>query len=281
LFRQGENEYAAGRYEVAIELWERAYAMDPRAGLQYNLAQAYGRTGMIVEERHALELFLARLAEVEPEAMSGSEASSARARIAAIDARLARTAIVLRGVPRHAVVTIDGSAAQMENGRVPVSAGSHAIRVELPGFLPFTTTVAVVPAATAEVDVELHVAPQEERETLVVTGAPVVEEERPSRAPIAMLVTGGVIFAGGSALGGLAIHHSRGTFRDTSEAEQGRRFGIGADVSLGVGLALATTGLVLVLVRDDAPSDEPSPTVAVGMTGTAMGTAMPAMEVTW
>lgn len=281
MFRQGENEYAAGRYEVAIELWERAYAMDPRPGLQYNLAQAYGRTGMIVEERRALELFLERLADTEPEAINGSEASSARARIAAIDARLARTAIELRGVPRHALVTIDGERIEHSNGRHPVSAGSHAIRVELPGFVPFTTTVTVVAAAVAQVDVELQVAPVEEANDASRTPPAIVaEEEGPSPLPLTLLISGGVLVAGGSALGGLAVHYSRGTFRDTSDAERSRRFGIGADVTLGVGAALAVTGLVLVLVRDDE-EEAPAPTVAVGMTGSSVGTVMPAMEVTW
>src|SRR5688572_5769687 len=87
LYRQGETEYAEGRYEAAIALWERAYALDPRPALQYNLAQAYGRAAMFPEERRALELFLSRLAEEQPEELNSADATSARARIAAIDER--------------------------------------------------------------------------------------------------------------------------------------------------------------------------------------------------
>lgn len=281
MFRQGEAEYAAGRYEVAIELWERAYALDPRAGLQYNLAQAYGRTGMIVEERRALTLFLERLAEIEPEAMSGSEASSARARIAAIEARLARTAIVLRGVPRHAVITLDGSVVALEGDRIRVDAGSHAVRVELEGFLPYTTTITVSPAATAEVHVELQVAPQPGAPAVVAPTPSEPEPERASVAPLALLISGGTVFVGGSVLGGIALRNARGSFRGSSDADRSRSFGIAADVTLGLGVALAATGLVLVLTSDEDENETPTPTVALGVSSSSSGTALPSMEVTW
>lgn len=286
LFRQGETEYAAGRYEVAIALWERAYAMDPRPGLQYNLAQAYGRTGMLAQERRALELFLSRLTETEPGAMQGSEASSARARIAAIDERLARTAIVLRGVPRHAALFVDGTPATLEGDRVRVAAGSHTVRVELAGFEAFSTTVAVAPAMTAEVDVELRVAasaPDDDapaRDVDAEAGTP--EAPRgPSRVPEALLISGGTLVVGGSLVGGFAIRASRGEFRGSADADRGHALGIAADVTLGVGAALAVTGLVLLVTRDDGGSETDAPVVALGVGRTQAGTTLPSLEVTW
>lgn len=279
LFRQGEAEYAAGRYQEAISLWERAYAMDPRAGLQYNLAQAYGRSGLLTEERRALELFLSRLAETEPEAAESADAISARARITAIDERIARTAIVLRGVPRHADITLDGAPVTLEVDRVRVEPGSHTIRVVLEGFEAFTSTVTVVAATTAEVHVELVPV----RADAAIAPAPVVlaaPPESASRVPVALLVTGATVFAGGSVLGGLAIHYSRGTLRGTDRAQRGRAFGIAADVTLGVGIAAAGTGALMLLLRDD-PREADAPSVTPAVASSALGTTMPAIEVSF
>ena len=43
LFTQGQAAYETGDYETAVSSWERAYELDPRPLLQYNLAQAYER----------------------------------------------------------------------------------------------------------------------------------------------------------------------------------------------------------------------------------------------
>jgi hypothetical protein len=156
------------------------------------------------------------------------------------------------------------------------------VRVELAGFLPYTTTITVSPAATAEVHVELQVAPQQGAPAVTSPAAAVpTEPPHASVAPLALLISGGTVFVGGSVLGGIAIHNTRGSFRGTEAAERGRRFGIAADVTLGIGVALAATGLVLVLTSDDEDEASPEPSVALGMSGTSSGTVLPAVEVTW
>ena len=44
-FTQGEQAYRVGNYDEAVELWQRAYSMDPRPRIQYNLSQAFERLG--------------------------------------------------------------------------------------------------------------------------------------------------------------------------------------------------------------------------------------------
>jgi len=53
LFRAGQELYRRGDYETAIAHWSAAYELDPRPLLQFNLSQAYGRMGKLVEERAA------------------------------------------------------------------------------------------------------------------------------------------------------------------------------------------------------------------------------------
>ena len=47
LFTQGQAAYETGDYDTAVRLWLRAYELDPRPLLQYNLAQAYERLGQL------------------------------------------------------------------------------------------------------------------------------------------------------------------------------------------------------------------------------------------
>ena len=72
----------------------------------------------------------------------------------------------------------------------------------------------------------------------------------------------------------------RGRLRGPDRAQGGRAFGIAADVTLGVGIAAAGTGALMLLLRDDPPeADAPSVTPAVA--SSALGTTMPAIEVSF
>ena len=125
LFQQGQAAYQAGEYESAIEAWERAYAMDPRPALQYNLAQAYGRLARVEEEAAALRLYIAG-ALAAGTASDDSQIVSARARLSAIADRIRRTGIQLTGVPAGAHVLVDGTPNMAGNG--------EAIRLDGLGF---------------------------------------------------------------------------------------------------------------------------------------------------
>jgi tetratricopeptide (TPR) repeat protein len=58
LFLEGERHYAAKRYREAIELFERAYTLSERAGLLYNLGNAYERIGDAENAVKYLRLYL-------------------------------------------------------------------------------------------------------------------------------------------------------------------------------------------------------------------------------
>ena len=63
LFRQGALEYRGGHFEASVELLRRAYAIEPAAVLQYNLARALEGLGDLEGALVAYEAFL----EGEPE----------------------------------------------------------------------------------------------------------------------------------------------------------------------------------------------------------------------
>lgn len=60
LFLEGDELYAEGRYEEAIERFERSYALSGRPALLFNLANAYERLGQYASAADALRRYLER-----------------------------------------------------------------------------------------------------------------------------------------------------------------------------------------------------------------------------
>lgn len=251
LFARGQEQYALGHYESAIDAWEAAYALDPRPALQYNLAQAYGRLGRVEDEQRALTAYVegALAAGASPD---DDQMVSARARLVAIRDRIRRTGVQLTGMPDGAEVTVDGQSVEVTNGEsVPLAPGSHRIVVAAEGYEDYSYSVVVRAGETMVVPVML------ERERDRGAG-----EESSSGSPlrtvgIVGLSVGGAAIVTGGLLGIVALKKSDGVYDGTSDADSARSMALGSDVALGVGGAIAATGLVLVLVgRPD--DDEPA-----------------------
>ncbi len=237
LFLQGQEAYQHGDYEAAVEHWERAYALDARPALQYNLAQAYGRLGRLVEERDALERYIA---SADPE---DSLLSAARARVATLRERLARTALRVEGGAPGAVLLVDGE----ERGRLPltdplsVEPGSHAIEARAEGYATFRSTAIVPPSEVVDVQVAMA----------ELTSAPV-----PVSA-IALFAGGGAVLVGGGTLGVISFVKSGDAIPGSRSADRAHAMALTADIMYGVGGAALVTGLVLYLVRDDEGDGDP------------------------
>jgi tetratricopeptide (TPR) repeat protein len=60
LFLEGDELYAQGRYEEAIERFEHSYALSGRPALLFNLANAYERLGQYASAADALRRYLER-----------------------------------------------------------------------------------------------------------------------------------------------------------------------------------------------------------------------------
>lgn len=254
LFQRGRGAYETGDFEGAVEAWRAAYELDPRPLLQFNLAQAYERLGRLQESLDAYERFLAAAPS------DAEDVPAARIRAAAIQQRLARTGIVLRGGPEGAAVLIDGT----ERARLPrpdpiaVPPGSYRVQVQAEGYEPFESVVAVTAGAQVEVEVAMQASDGVEQPTPTERGGV-------STIGIAIAAGGGALIVGGAVTGILALGAAGdATTRDDSDADRARTLGLVTDILLGVGAAAAVTGVVLMFVLG---GDEDRATAVAPMIG--------------
>ena len=259
LFSQGQVAYRRGDYEAAVDLWKRAYAIDARPLLQFNLAQASGRMGKLSEERAALQRFLETATPEE----TGIEAAASR--LTVVERSLARTAISVKldGL-EGARVFVDGE----DRGLLPrpdpfrVEPGTHTIEVRLEGYEPFDAHLVVPAGEQVEVRVELA------REA----GARGVADASPPKknvTPYVLYGSGGALILTGAILGGLSLSASADAPpAGSADADRSRALAIGADVAIATGAAVAVTGLILHLVgRKSGKERAFVPTVGPGLIG--------------
>lgn len=254
LFQRGRGAYETGDFEGAVEAWQAAYELDPRPLLQFNLAQAYERLGRLQESLDAYERFLAAAPS------DAEDVPAARIRAAAIQQRLARTGIVLRGGPDGAVVYVDGT----ERARLPrpdpiaVPPGSYRVLVQAEGYQPFESVVAVTAGAQVEVTVQMS-------DRVVPEPTTPQEGGGVSTIGIAVAAGGGALLVGGAVTGILALGAAGdATTSDDSDADRARTLGLVTDILLGVGAAAAVTGVVLMFVLG---GDEDRATAVAPMIG--------------
>lgn len=272
-FRRGQTAYQQGDYETAITEWTSAYSSDPRPLLQYNLAQAYERLGRLVEARTALETYVANAAS------NDTNQADARARLASLRERLARTGVRVSGGPEGAAILIDGH----DWGRLPrpdmiaVEPGTHRLIVRLTGYQDFNATVVVPAGQTVDMPIEMTAsAPAATPATSTSPAAAAAAGENngnvgptaggsgggatassgSSPLPIILMASGGAVFVAGLVVGIIAVGKANNA--ETSDgplAQRARTLGVVADISMGAGLAAAGVGVVLLLTGGSHSSD--------------------------
>ncbi len=154
-FLEGLDHYEHGRFQEAIDAFERAAAIVPSADLWFNIARAY-------EELHdygaAAESYRRYLRDrVEP-----PDAEAVQARIASLEARAeterqsrdrpATGRLVVRADRPGAEVRLDGEVSATTPVPAPLVVAPERHRLELTheGDLPFRAEVRVEPGMTAE-----------------------------------------------------------------------------------------------------------------------------------
>jgi hypothetical protein len=130
-FRRGDERFARGDYQGALEEYERAYEWLPVYNVLYNIGAANLRLQRWAAARRALAAYLE---------LGGSELSPARVReVRGYLEELGRktaTLSLLLNVP-DAEVHIDGvRIAPTEIAGLVVEPGEHVVRVSKPGFRP-------------------------------------------------------------------------------------------------------------------------------------------------
>ncbi|MCB9593834.1 MAG: tetratricopeptide repeat protein [Sandaracinaceae bacterium] len=240
LFMQGQAAYETGDYNTAVRLWTRAYELDDRPLLQYNLAQAYERLGQLDQAVTAYRIY------IDHTPGDDQRATNARARIASLEQRVGQTSITLTGGVQGAHVVIDGS----DRGLLPrpdafhVDPGSHRIVVRADGYADFVSTVAVSAGQQASVAVEMQPGTSGTAPNTLGGGGI-------STVGLIVALGGAGLVIGGAIVGGVALGQAGSAPGNTGpEADGARTTALVADILFGLGGAAVVAGVVLMFVLE-------------------------------
>ncbi len=146
-FMAGQDYYTQGRYDKAIEEFEEAYRLEPKPLLLYNIAMAQEKVG---ELEKAVD-YLKRYLEATPD---NEDRTILLAKVANLEARIAKTGIKITASEAEATVFVDGKDVGKTPvaGVIPLSVGAHKIKVSKKGFEDFKMNVAVSSGQTTPVE---------------------------------------------------------------------------------------------------------------------------------
>lgn len=259
LFFQGSAAYRMGNYEEAVDVWQRAYALDPRPLLLYNLGQAYERLGRLTEAVDATERYLSQADPNDP------QRADAMARLSAMRERLQRTGIRVVTDVEGGVILVDGE----DRGRTPrrdpiqVAPGPHTVVIQARGYQEFRSSVTVTAGMVAQVPVELRPIGGAGPEVAAAGAEP--EEETEVVRPLGGWVTvgaGGALVVTGLVLDLLANSTANdATYANSPNADTARRLARTGDTLLFTGIAAAAGGVLwLLLGAKEVQPDQPAAT---------------------
>lgn len=137
-FALGYRLVQEGKLEAGIAAFERAYAASPHFSVLFNLAQAYAASGDVVRAVDTFQRYLSEGGDQVPE----SRRSSVNQAIAYHSRRIGELDV---GAPSGSSILLDGVLVGTAPLKAPlrVGAGSHVVRVELPGHRPSEQRVSV------------------------------------------------------------------------------------------------------------------------------------------
>lgn len=270
-FRQGRDLLARGEYVAACAAFRSSQELDPQLGTQYNLGLCYEKGGMLASAWGELTDLAAR-------DTNNARKKDAAKRARALEPRLVKVLLVVRGSTPGLVVKRDGKDVTPIVGvATPVDPGSTVIEATAEGYEPFTLETAIIgegttvtleiPALTALPPPPVDDTPPPVDDTPPV----VVEKPRPidldpgaGRRKLG-LVLGGVGVGGlvvGATFGVLAMRANQdasdecggdvgdcrgdiGLAQDSIDSARSK--GTIATIAVGVGAAAVVTGAVLYL----------------------------------
>ncbi len=249
-FDEASQLFRTEHFEVACEKFALSQRLDPKLGTLLNLAICHEKIGKLalasIEYHDARSLALAE--------NKADRVDFADKHIAAIAPRLALLRIQIAPENRGKLsVTLDGSALgdAALDAEIPVDPGSHRVVANAPGATGFTGDVRCDAGAKCTVDVPAL--------ALASTApAPAGESGHGGRIAGAVLLGTGVagIVAGGI-FGGLALHQRTKAEElcalgqcasGQTENDRGVAYAWVSNVAIGVGVAFAIVGVVLVIV---------------------------------
>src|SRR5690606_8652115 len=147
---------------------------------------------------------------------------------------------------------------------IQVTPGSHRIVVQRDGYREFTSTVVVPAGQAVDVTVEMTEAAQAAAPAQAEAGLPV--------GPIVLFSAGGGALSASAVLGGGAAGEAESApSRDSAQADDARALALGADITMGAGVALAAAGLIVLLVSDSGSGEQDGARVSFAPWGGTSG----------
>lgn len=298
-FKAGKKLFDAKDWKGAKAEFLGAEELLPAATTEYYIARCHEELSELPDAASGYERAL------DGGTLGADLAKDAKTRLAALQKKPVK--ITIESEPSGATVRIDGTEiAQRTPFFVYIAPGTHLVVVELEGHEPFKTSIDLLPFTPQDVNASF-VAPggattagtttaatTEPKATPTTTSsAPItaakvtttsstgpattsLDGSRASGARTASFITGGVAIAalGVGTIFGFRTLSDRSSFDATPTRElrdQGRRDALITDISLGLGVALAATSVVLFVTSTSITSGRtasaPSVTPIVGTAG--------------
>jgi hypothetical protein len=249
------EEYRLQHFEEARSLFERAHAIDPNARTLRGL-------GMVeFERRHYV-----RAAELLEAALASKKKPLTEEQRKAVEELLGRTrqffsnyAVEVQPTSDALQVELDGKPVELgAEHKLALEAGEHTLRISAPNAVPRELRLDVKGGEQQTLRIQLEVkttagalppAQQPKKE-------PAKQEPKRNVLGIALTSGGAAVAAAGGVLGGIALMKANDLkTQDDAGADHARSLAIGADVMLGVGIATAVTGVVLLIWKRKRHAD--------------------------
>jgi hypothetical protein len=293
LFREGTLLFGRGETKAACERFAASYRIDVAPGTLFNLAACHEKEGLLWQARGEFLDFVDRATK----AGKADKAKPAADRVAAIEQKLPRVALVFPPQSNVAAISFDGVplAHELWDKPIPAEAGAHTIEFQAPGVVGATRSVTTGgDASVAKVDVPVlepvpaaapaAAAPVATSE--VAMGAPSSAGGKPTRAIGFALAGAGVVALGVGAAFGVrtlgqksdadgACGGSKGacpTVAQTQAAQKdldgARTSALVSTVAFGVGIAAVGVGAYLVLTGGSHSEPVPAATARLHVSPT-------------
>lgn len=191
LFAEGKEKMDRGEWDGAVERFLAATRIKDTPGLRYHIAVCEERAGRLLQARTQYEA-ARRLLEIRPAPDVDELLGPALRRL---EQKIPRLRIVLSASAAPELVAVDGVELPdwSEGDAMPLDPGEHEVRVQVPGYLLFSTRITLAEGQHRT----LPVVPEEVRRA-AASGAP---EASPASWRTPLLVTGAALGATGLGLG--------------------------------------------------------------------------------
>lgn len=184
LFKEARALVDAGKWAEGCPKFEASLAMFASASTMLNIAKCHEHDGKVASAWDDYNQALTLNRETKGgERRKGLE-ELARKGVAALEPRLPRLRVVVKGAPPGLEVLRDGKAipAAALGEALPADPGPHEIRAAAPGYKPEVRTVTLEEKKTATVELVLVVDP--------AAGGPAKAEGKPTGVPVWAIVVG-------------------------------------------------------------------------------------------